>query len=227
MEADLSAEAEEYLEVIYKLQKRKGVSKTNDLAKALNVVPGSITNTVAHLKNHGLVKHEPYHGVRLTVKGEKLALGIIRRHRLAERLLTDLLSAEWTSVHEAACKLEHALTPEVTSLLDEKLGYPKRCPHGNPIPAADGMIKEELYIPLTEARINRTYRVALITDETTACLKELAANGITIGAILRVTARDSSFITFTSARRSHRLRRDLASSVHVKTFRRVAHAVET
>jgi len=101
-------------------------------------VPGSVTNTIQHLKKRGLVKHKPYRGVTLTAKGEKIALNILRRHRLAERLLTDVLNAEWSSVHEDACKLEHALTREVVTLLERKLGYPKSCPHGNPIPSENG-----------------------------------------------------------------------------------------
>lgn len=72
-------------------------------------MPSSVTNTIEHLKKHDLVEHEPYRGVKLTAKGEKLALNVLRRHRLAERLLTDLLNVEWSDVHENACKLEHAL----------------------------------------------------------------------------------------------------------------------
>ena len=138
MEIALSQEAEEYIEIIYKLQKRNGMAKTKDLAETIHVVPGSITNTIEHLESHGLVTHEPYRGVKLTKEGEKMALDIIRRHRLAERLLTDILKAEWSTVHEDACKLEHALTKNVTDLLEERLGYPKFCPHGNPIPTEDG-----------------------------------------------------------------------------------------
>ena len=133
-EAGLSLEAEEYIETIYRLQKRDGAAKTKELAEALSVVPGSITNTIEHLERHDLVVHEPYRGVKLTKQGEKIALGIIRRHRLAERMLTDMLNAQWSSVHEEACKLEHALTKKVAALLEARLGYPKFCPHGNPIP---------------------------------------------------------------------------------------------
>lgn len=91
METELSHETEEYIEAIYRLQRRNGAAKTTELARELNVVPGSVTNTIEHLKKHGLVKHEPYRGVKLTAKGEKLALNILREHRLAERLLTDIL----------------------------------------------------------------------------------------------------------------------------------------
>ncbi|MCW4009607.1 MAG: metal-dependent transcriptional regulator [Candidatus Bathyarchaeota archaeon] len=165
METQLSQEAEEYLETIYKLQKRSGMAKTKELSQTMHVVPGSITNTIGHLENLGLVTHEPYRGVKLTRKGEKIALDIIRKHRLAERLLTDVLEAEWSNVHEDACKLEHALTKNVAALLDEKLGHPKFCPHGNPIPTEDGKIEELPCIALTEAELGERYVVCCIIDE--------------------------------------------------------------
>ena len=129
METVLSYEAEEYVEAIYRFQKRSAVAKTKELAEELHVVPGSITNTIEHLEKHGLVKHVPYRGVRLTVKGERLAVDILRRHRLAERLLTDVLNVEWSDVHESACKLEHALTKDVITLLEKKLENPRSEEH--------------------------------------------------------------------------------------------------
>ena len=143
METVLSYEAEEYVEAIYRLQKQSGVAKTKELAEELKVVPGSITNTIEHLEKHDLVKHEPYRGVRLTKKGEKLALDIIRRHRLAERLFTDILNVEWSEAHESACKLEHALTKDVLPMLEKRLEHPKFCPHCNPIPTEKGEMAEE------------------------------------------------------------------------------------
>ena len=103
METELSHEAEEYIEVIYRFQKRNGVAKTTELARKLNIVPGSVTNTIEHLKKHDLVEHEPYRGVKLTDNGRKIASSILRRHRLAERLLTDFLHLDWSEVHDPAC----------------------------------------------------------------------------------------------------------------------------
>lgn len=178
MTTELSHEAEEYMEAIYKLQKKSGVAKTKELAEELNVVPGSITNTIAHLEKHGLVAHTPYKGVRLTAEGEKLALNVIRRHRLAERLLTDILEAEWSNVHENACKLEHALTEDVLSLLEKRLGYPKFCPHGNPIPTEQGEVNDVECYPLTEAPKNQTCIITKIVDEKRETLNALATKGI-------------------------------------------------
>ena len=86
METELSYEAEEYIEMIYRLQKKDGMAKTKELGETLRVVPGSITNTIEHLESHGLVTHEPYRGVKLTSQGEKIALSILRRHRLSRTI---------------------------------------------------------------------------------------------------------------------------------------------
>jgi len=189
MSVELSSEAEEYVEAIYRLQKRSGVAKTSELAKELNVVPGSITNTIEHLERHGLVRHEPYRGVRLTAEGEKLALDILRRHRLAERLLTDILKADWSEVHESACKLEHALSKDIVKLLERKLGNPRVCPHGNPIPTENGKIEEETCRPLAETALNETVIVAKIADGKRQTLAKFASIGIKPGAPIHIVKR--------------------------------------
>ena len=219
METGLSYEAEEYVEAIYRLQKRSGVAKTKELAEELRVVPGSITNTIEHLEKHGLVKHEPYRGVKLTAKGEKLALDVLRRHRLAERLLTDILKAEWSDVHEGACKLEHALTKEVITLLEKRLGNPKFCPHGNPIPTEHGDVEEEECYPLTEMGLNETCIVAKITDEKREKLLTLATKGIRLHVLVHVVERKPSSMVLCVAGKERTLSCDDASSVWVKLIK--------
>jgi DtxR family Mn-dependent transcriptional regulator len=216
METEISHEAEEYLEAIYRLQRRRGVARTTELAGELDVVPGSITNTIQHLKKHGLVIHEPYKGVKLTVEGEKIALKILRRHRLAERLLTDILGAEWISVHDNACKLEHALTGEVTTLLEKKLGYPKSCPHGNPIPTENGEMEEEKCLPLTEVSVNGAYKVKRMVDESREKLLVLASKGIMPNVMVRVVERNSFKIVLLVAGKKCALGCNVAESVLVK-----------
>ena len=218
METKVSHEAEEYLEAIYRFQNRRGVAKTTELASKLDVALGSVTNTIQHLKKHGLVEHEPYRGVKLTAKGEKIALKILRRHRLAERLLTDILNAKWSNVHEDACKLEHALTEEVTKLLERKLGYPKSCPHGNPIPSENGEMEEETCHPLTEASMNKVYTVSRIIDEKREKLLALTSESIMPGAKVRVIERKSSSIVLYVAEKKCTLDYDAASSVLVKNM---------
>jgi len=217
LENELSYEAEEYIEAIYKLQKRSGVAKTKELAEELHVVPGSITNTIEHLEKHGLVKHEPYRGVELTAKGESIALDILRRHRLAERLLTDILDAKWSDVHESACKLEHALTKEVIRLLEKRLGNPKSCPHGNPIPTENGEVEEEECYPLTKIGLNVICVVAKVTDEKREKLLTLASKGIKPDALVHVVQRKPSSIVLCVAGKEHNLTcDDDASSIWVK-----------
>lgn len=226
METKLSYEAEEYIEVIYRLQKRSGVAKTKELAEELHVVPGSITNTIEHLEKHGLVGHEPYRGVKLTAQGEKLALDILRRHRLAERLLTDVLNAEWSDVHESACKLEHALTKDVITLLEKRLGNPKFCPHGNPIPTEHGEVEEEECCPLTEVDLNLACIVSKITNGKRKKLLTLASKGIKPNVPVHVVERKPSNIVLCVAGEEHTLSYNDASSVWVKPLKVNKHAVQ-
>lgn len=213
---ELSHEAEEYIEAIYKLQKRSGVAKTKELAEELKVVPGSITNTITHLERHGLVEHTPYRGVKLTWEGEKLALQIIRRHRLAERLLTDLLEAEWSDVHESACRLEHALTEDVLSLLEKRLGYPKFCPHGNPIPTENGEISDVECSPLISAAINQTCIVAKIVNEGREALLALASKGIKPNVPVHIVKKKEKTLVLCVAGKKQLITRKEAENIWVK-----------
>ncbi|XES77852.1 MAG: metal-dependent transcriptional regulator [Candidatus Bathyarchaeia archaeon] len=213
METALSPEAEDYIETIYKLQKRNGVAKTKELAQTMHVVPGSITNTIEHLESHGLVMHEPYRGVKLTREGEKIALDVIRRHRLAECLLTDVLKAEWTNVHEEACKLEHALTKNVANLVDKKLGYPKCCPHGNPIPTENGEVKEHPCVALTEANVGESYYVCSIIDEEHKNLQQLAKAKIKPKTQVQVMEQNTEQIVLSVEGEKSVLSRRLAANV--------------
>jgi DtxR family Mn-dependent transcriptional regulator len=226
LETLLSYEAEEYVEAIYRLQKRSGVAKTTELAEELHVVPGSITNTIEHLEKHDLVKHEPYKGVKLTRKGERLALDILRRHRLAERLLTDILDFKWSDVHESACKLEHALTKDVIALLEKKLENPKFCPHGNPIPTENGEVEEGECYPLTEIGLNMDYIVAKITDEKRERLLRLANKGIKPNVSIHVVGRNPSNIILRVSEKECALSYDDASSIWVKLKKVTKYAVQ-
>jgi DtxR family Mn-dependent transcriptional regulator len=226
LETALSYEAEEYVEAIYKLQKRSGVAKTTELAEELHVVPGSITNTIEHLETHGLVRHEPYKGVRLTARGERLALDILRRHRLAERLLTDILDFKWSDVHESACKLEHALTKDVITVLEKKLENPKFCPHGNPIPTENGKVEEEECCPLTEVGLNMVCVVAKITDEKREKLLTLANEGIKPNVPIQVVKRKPSNMVLRVAGKECTLSYDDVSGVWVKPKKVSKHAFQ-
>jgi len=227
MEIALSQEAEEYIEIIYKLQKRNSVAKTKDLAESLHVVPGSITNTIEHLESHGLVRHEPYRGVKLTKEGERLALIIIRRHRLAERFLTDILKADWSTVHADACKLEHAMSKNVTDLLEEKLEHPKFCPHGNPIPTEAGLIEDLPTVALTEANSNESYIVDRIINEENVNLEMLEEKEIKPQASIQILKQDEKHFAVRVNGKRQELSRVAADCVLLRRNGRVDYAVET
>jgi DtxR family Mn-dependent transcriptional regulator len=216
--ATVSNEAEEYLEAIYRLEKRRGSARTMEIARELKVVPGSVTNTIEGLERRGLVIHEPYRGVRLTKRGRKLALGVLRRHRLAERLLTDILHIDWSEVHDAACKLEHAIPANLIKPLEKTLGHPKTCPHGNPIPTACGGILEEKKEPLANLLAGECGIIINITDEKSDLLQDLAASGITPGVRIEVEEKPSfhGSITVRVEGKSYALDYRVVSNIYVK-----------
>jgi len=185
-ETTVTHQAEEYLEAIYRLEQKEGFARTMELARNLNVVPGSVTNTIENLKKKGLVTHKPYKGVKLTENGRKIASSVLRRHRLAERLLTDILHLDWSEVHDQACKLEHALSPEILKPLEKALGHPKRCPHGNPIPTSCGGIFEEENMALSELDAKTGGVIVKITEEKTETLQQLTRLNLTPGKRVQV-----------------------------------------
>lgn len=215
---EISAVIEEYLECIYRLQEKSGVARTNDIVKSLGVVPGTVTNTVEWLEKEGLVTHKPYKGVKLTEKGRKIALQVIRRHRLSERLLTDILHMEWDKVHDAACKLEHSLTDEIIKPLEKALKHPKTCPHGNPIPTKCGGIIEENSRPLIELAAGEQSTIVKITEESTDLLHYLDELGLVPGVSVEILEKAplNGPITVKVGSTSHAVSRAIASIIQVK-----------
>ena len=177
---------EEYLETIYRLEKRDGVAKTNNLVFALGVAPGTVTNTIERLEKERLLTHKPYKGVKLTEKGRRVAIDVLRRHRLSERLLTDFLQFDWGEAHEAACRLEHGVTSSIANKLEEVLGHPTTCPHGNPIPKMNGTVDEEPSIPLVELQENEEGMISRIAHEKTDILSYLKNQGLVPGVSVEI-----------------------------------------
>jgi DtxR family Mn-dependent transcriptional regulator len=134
--------AEMYLKTISELSVTGDILPVTALAEGLSISTVSASEMVHKLQAQGLVEHKPYKGVRLTSEGSKKANVVLRRHRLWECFLTDQLGISWEKAHDFACKLEHATDDEVTNALADFLGSPQTCPHGNPIPTADGQIQE-------------------------------------------------------------------------------------
>ena len=133
----LTAAVEDYTKAIYTLEERVGSASTNDLAELLDVKPGSVSGMLRKLSSLGLVEHERYRGVRLTEKGRRVALEVIRHHRLLELFLVKDLGMTEDEVHAEAEVLEHALSEELEELIARKLGDPTVDPHGVPIPSRE------------------------------------------------------------------------------------------
>jgi len=182
----ISPSVEEYLENIYKLEEKESLARTKDLAEKMRVGLGTITNTVEMLERQGLAVHRPYKGIKLTGGGRRIALDVIRRHRLAERLLTDILEMDWSRAHEPACRLEHGLTEEVIKPLGRVLGHPKTCPHGNPIPTRYGGIIEQKSESLIDLKPKEHGTIVKITEEDCDLLQRLDSLGLAVGTRVRV-----------------------------------------
>jgi DtxR family Mn-dependent transcriptional regulator len=218
--AKVSNVVEEYLEVIYRLQEKSGVARTSELVKMLNVVPGTITNTVERLEKESLIVHEPYKGVKLTKEGQRIALRIVRRHRLSERLLTDFLNVEWENAHDAACQLEHGISDEIAKKIEKALGHPKTCPHGNPIPTECGGIIEESSQLLTKLNLGEKGVIVKITDESPDLLRYLSALGIKPETSFKVVEKApfDGPITVRVDGKDHALSCEIAASIKVRKF---------
>jgi DtxR family Mn-dependent transcriptional regulator len=221
MMAQVTAVVEEYLEAIYKLEEKYGVARTSDLVSSLKVAPGTVTNTVERLEKEGYITHEPYKGVKLTSKGLGIAIQVVRRHRLSERLLTDILHMEWDKVHEAACQLEHGITNEIIKPLEKALKHPKTCPHGNPIPTKCGGIIEEKSQPLTKLREKEQGIIVKITEEKSDLLHYLDTLGLRPGVKVEILEK-APFDGPTTLKVdgvSHALSPEMASIIQVRQTR--------
>ncbi|MEJ7849506.1 MAG: metal-dependent transcriptional regulator [Pyrinomonadaceae bacterium] len=138
---------EDYLKAIWTLSERESDGRpeamTNDLAERLQVSPPAVSRMLKQMERHALVAHVPYYGVRLTNKGREVALKIVRRHRLIELFLTEILDFSPQMVHDEAERLEHHISDEFERRIDTLLGFPKKCPHGSPIPSTAGSFAHE------------------------------------------------------------------------------------
>ncbi len=217
---ELSATIEEYLEAIYRLEERKGSARTGDIAKGLNVTLGTITNTIESMEKQRLVTHKPYRGVNLTRRGRQIALDVIRRHRLSERLLTDILSLEWSKAHDAACKLEHAIADKnIVEPLEKALGKPKTCPHGNPIPSASGEVVEEQSKILANLSLGEEGIIVKVTNEKPELLQYLTTLGLVPGSKVQIEEKApfNGPIMVKVMGASYALGRNVASIIWVKS----------
>jgi DtxR family Mn-dependent transcriptional regulator len=181
---------EDYAKAIYALARRgDGTVTTNALADRLGVTPASVSAMVKKLAERGLAVHERYRGVQLTGDGERLALSVMRHHRLLELYLAEHLGVPWDRVHEEAEALEHVISEDLEARIAAKLGNPTHDPHGDPIPTADLVIDEGKTRSLAEMQAGDRGRFVRVSDTDPEMLRYLDQRGVRLGDELEVVSR--------------------------------------
>lgn len=175
---------EEYLETIYKLSE-KGAVRPTPIAESLGVSGPTVTATLKRLQERKLITRRNG-DVVLTSSGRAAALDIVRRHRISERFLVDVLGLSWDEAHEDACRLEHALSPRVLGALEEFLDNPEVCPHGHPIPSVDGTVVEVEGVPLCALKTGAVATIVQVEEDDDAMLTYLGSMGMFPGTQLSV-----------------------------------------
>ncbi len=192
----LSESVQNYLKTIYELHEDNERVTTTALAEHLQIAPASVTGMIKKLAEMKLVEHEPYQGVLLTETGAKMALEIIRHHRLIELYLTEALGYSWDRVHEEAERLEHAISEELEDRMATMLGDPKNDPHGDPIPARDGTIADYSRATLANAQIGAHVRIDRVRDEDAGLLRRLGALGLKPNVQVKITGEQGAKLMF-------------------------------
>jgi len=187
----ITSTVENYLKVLFLLdQHNEKPVATGELAKALEVTPGSVTSMIKTLAEAGLVDHRPHYGVRLTTSGRTLAVRVVRRHRIVELFLVEILSMDWSQVHEEAEQLEHVVSDIVIDRMDELLGHPTIDPHGDPIPTADGSVPVRSLKRLSFCKNGEQVSIARIGDQDASFLKFAEDVGLVLGEKIEIVDRN-------------------------------------
>jgi DtxR family transcriptional regulator, Mn-dependent transcriptional regulator len=214
--ASLSQSVQDYLKALYKLQ-ADGRASTSALAERMGVAPASATAMLKKLAQLGLVEHEPYRGARLTPAGERVAIEMIRHHRLLEQYLSKTLGLPIDAVHAEADRLEHALSEELEAAIDQSLGFPTHDPHGDPIPSAKLELTNAQYRCVADLEPGEHATVERVPDSDSDLLKYLDELGLTPGEAVEVTA-SAPFegpITVRARGGEHAISRELAGRIAV------------
>ncbi len=185
----ISRAMEDYLKTIYQQVSHDGRISTSKLAEAMTCSPASVTNMLQKLSDLTLVEYTPYQGVSMTPAGARIALEIIRHHRLLELYLSEILGYTWDKVHAEADRLEHVISEEFEEKIDEALGRPSKDPHGHPIPTKDGKIDLKHAATLWEVAEGQTVLVQRVSDHNPEVLRYLASIGIYPEVTLEVVKR--------------------------------------
>ena len=208
-----------YLKTIYRLQERDGVVSTSSLAMALGVAAPSATGMIKKLAQCRVVRHTPYQGVLLTKTGTRIALEVIRHHRLLELYLTASLGFGWDAVHDEAERLEHVISEDFEERIFEVLGRPTRDPHGEPIPAKDGTVPTWNHDCLADLEPGASGTIRQVRESSPEMLRYLGAWGLVPDAPIQVLdkAPFNGPLTVKVGPITHALGRDLAQHIRVET----------
>jgi DtxR family transcriptional regulator, Mn-dependent transcriptional regulator len=182
---------ENYLKAIYHLQETTGTVSTNALAAKLCTKPSSVTDMMKKLSAKELLLYKPYYGFSLTNEGRKIALNVIRRHRLWEYFLAEKLDFGWDEVHQVAEELEHISNKKLVEKLDAYLGFPQFDPHGDPIPDSKGKFSAIEHISLNELALSQPAIISSVSNQSKELLEELNERKIAIGTALEIRKRSS------------------------------------
>jgi DtxR family Mn-dependent transcriptional regulator len=211
----LSQAIEDYLKTIYKLQTEDKGASTTKIAEAMEVSSASATNMIKRLAKMGLVDYQSYKGASLTHSGNKIALEIIRHHRLLELYLMEVMGYSWDEVHDEAEKLEHHISEQFEDKIAELLDHPTYDPHGDPIPTKDGIMPQMEVESLTRAEKDRSYIVSRVKKQDPELLRYLEKIGVLPGVHLTVKEKApfEGPITVTIEGREQVLGYDMAKSI--------------
>jgi DtxR family Mn-dependent transcriptional regulator len=216
----LTQAIQDYLKVIYKLRGERADITTTAIAERLGVSAASVTNMIKKLARLRLVEHTPYHGVILTPGGEKVALEVIRHHRLLELYLSEVLGVSLDKVDEEAERLEHVLSEELEEKIAQTLGDPTHDPHGHPIPSREGRLDDSSFPALADLPRGATAVIVRVSDQDADVLRHLAAEGLLPGTRVRVVGvGDDGRMRVRSSTGEREVTRELAQAVHVAAGR--------
>jgi DtxR family Mn-dependent transcriptional regulator len=214
-----SEQIENYLKTIYKLQSVEGKVSTSSLSERLQISPASVSEMVKKLAGQGSLTHTPYKGVELTESGKRAALKIVRKHRLWEMFLVEVLHFGWDEIDDEAERFEHIMSDKMEDKIDQVLGFPRVDPHGDPIPRANGTLRPTRAIPLNEVEEGAMVRIVRVDDTNRELLRYASSIGISLNRRIVLKRRftfDKSLIIKIGAREIP-ISATLASNVFVET----------
>jgi DtxR family Mn-dependent transcriptional regulator len=213
-----STSVEDYLKHIYELQTTGSKVNTTSLAGVLNISPASVSEMISKLTKPGWIENTPYRGFSLTKEGEKIAVNLIRKHRLIEVFLHQHLGYTWDEVHAEAEKFEHVCSDKFINRLDEYLGFPKFDPHGDPIPDINGNITVNKNKLLCDAETNKSYTIRKVNDTSDVVLRYISSIGIMLNSEIyvseKITFDESVLIKIKGT--NHLLSKKIAENIFVE-----------